>query len=36
MPSFYVYLLTNQNNKVMYVEVTNNLVRRIYENKHVA
>lgn len=31
MPAFYVYLLTNQNNKVMYVGVTNNLVRRVYE-----
>jgi putative endonuclease len=33
MPSFYIYLLTNQNNKVMYVGVTNNLVRRVYEHK---
>ncbi len=31
---YYVYLLTNQNNKVMYVGVTNNLSRRIYEHKN--
>ncbi len=31
--SYYVYLLTNWNNKVMYVGVTNNLERRIYEHK---
>jgi putative endonuclease len=29
----YVYLLTNWNNKVMYVGVTNNLERRLYEHK---
>ena len=32
--SYYVYLLTNQNNKVMYVGMTNNLARRIYEHRH--
>ena len=32
--NYYVYLLTNWNNKVMYVGVTNNLERRIYEHKH--
>ena len=32
--SYYVYLLTNQNNKVMYVGMTNDLVRRIYEHRH--
>lgn len=32
--NYYVYLLTNWNNKVMYVGVTNNLQRRIYEHKH--
>jgi putative endonuclease len=31
--SYYVYLLTNWNNKVMYVGITNDLVRRIYEHK---
>ena len=30
---YYVYLLTNKNNKVMYVGVTNNLERRIFEHK---
>lgn len=31
---YFVYLLTNWNNKVMYVGVTNNLERRIYEHKN--
>ncbi len=31
---YYVYLLTNRNNAVMYVGVTNNLLRRIYEHKN--
>jgi putative endonuclease len=31
--TYYVYLLTNWNNKVMYVGITNDLVRRIYEHK---
>jgi len=30
---YYVYLLTNWNNKVMYVGITNDLERRIYEHK---
>ncbi|MBI4744939.1 MAG: GIY-YIG nuclease family protein [Actinobacteria bacterium] len=31
---YYVYLLTNWNNKVIYVGVTNDLERRIYEHKN--
>jgi len=30
----YIYIITNTNNKVLYIGVTNNLVRRIYEHKH--
>lgn len=32
--TYFVYTLTNWNNKVMYVGMTNNLVRRIYEHKN--
>lgn len=31
--TYYVYLVTNWNNKVIYVDITNDLERRIYEHK---
>ena len=31
---YYVYMLTNRNNKVLYTGVTNDLNRRLYEHKH--
>jgi len=30
---YYVYILTNHNNTTLYVWITNNLKRRIYEHK---
>jgi putative endonuclease len=32
--NYYVYLLTNWNNSVIYIGVTNNLERRLYEHKN--
>ena len=34
METFYVYLLTNRNNRVLYTGVTNNLIRRVYEHRN--
>ncbi len=33
MQNFYVYMLTNKTNKVLYTGVTNNLERRILEHR---
>lgn len=31
--TYYIYIITNKNNNVLYTGVTNNLIRRIYEHK---
>lgn len=31
---YYVYILTNEHNHVLYTGITNNLERRVYEHRH--
>ena len=32
--NYYVYIITNKNNSVLYTGVTNDIVRRMYEHKN--
>jgi len=34
MNDYYVYMLTNKNNNVLYIGITNNLQRRMYEHQN--
>lgn len=34
MKTYYIYMIANKSNTVLYIGVTNNLERRIFEHKH--